>query len=386
MNKKLIKEAIGVRPDIVSIAKDVYTNLFPFLQTIKNMPIKTIHKRVIPVSFDGKIFDEKNVYITFNIKYKDSGHIETGDLHLNLKSKRVDDRLTFSNIKFILINMDIICVNDSTVQDLIRLLKSNSAKTISSLAHELKHFFDFYSRKNMSLISSTKYSVAMGLIHQTKSQILEPLVLGWYMTSPTELLVAPTETYAKLTHDLVTKKDFLYEIQKSRLVYAYKQVILMCDYDAIYDKVFNMTLLLVKSNKNSYKDLVFMLTETDINDIEDDEVAKLLTHLIFYNARKTLYHELHKMLNSYIDKSAGILTRIIRFFTNYKLLGNNESLTAEKLFNKISKHGYYSEPDFSIKESPKKNEIFFKREFKKIRDRSNYILRKIYKIYALLPD
>lgn len=386
MNKKLIKEAIGVRPDIISIAKDIYTNLFPFLQTIKNMPIKTINKRIIPVSFDGKIFDEKNAYITFSIKYKDSGDIQTGDLYLNLKSKRVDDRETFSDIKFILINMDIICVNDSTVEDLIRLLKSNSAKTISELAHELKHFFDFYSRKSMSLIEKLKYNSATSLIFQNKNKVLDTLVKGWYITSPTELLVAPTETYAKLSHDLVTKKDFSYEIKKTRLVDIYQEIIRICNYDTIYDQFFNVALLKIKSDKNKYKELVFLLTKTDIDDMPDEEVAKLLTDAMFYTARISLFNEMQERLDFYFKNRHGLLNRILNFFRNYKVSNNDKSVTAEKLFNKISKGGYYFEPTFSIKESPKKNEIFFRREFKKIRDRSNYILRKIYKIYALLPD
>jgi len=263
------------------------------------------------------------------------------------------------------------------VYDLMHHFKEEKALIVSSLSHELKHFFDYLIQKSTKTSNAYKAEVYRQLSSE-ENRVSQIISNGWYLTSINELIVAPTHLYAELRSMNVTKKTFLEDLKNSDVIKKYQNIAKDFYYDQIYRRIFvRISASMGDSDfKNSTFDESKKYVEGGITNL--NELISFATELTFYEARKNFYKSILNQILSNNSKNNLPLANLTQ--------ENIDDPKALLSYHNISKTDYYSEPEFSLKDSPGKNKLFFTREINKIRERANNILIKLYKIYSLLPD
>jgi len=111
------------------------------------------------------------------------------------------------------ITITFIVTEEWSVDDLKQFIESNENELISLMSHEMKHDYDYEKQKNIPL---EKHSMYRGQIETLKLNLppLQKLFKMLYYVSHTENLVRPTELYAKLKMNGITKSQFLNYLKK----------------------------------------------------------------------------------------------------------------------------------------------------------------------------
>lgn len=379
MNDFLIKEAAGVRPDLYKIAKSIYSQIIYNLNIDQYYPVTQLANVTIPLKLG--INNIKNIKVIYDLNYGDVNEIILFGLGSGVKSHIKDSRTIYSSDDTAYLHINLGCKSDMDIIDIVHFFEKNRATMISSIAHELKHFFDNTIRQSVDIKTTISY-YANTALREKASIVAQTMSNAMYFTSLDELLVAPTEVYAELRAKNVTKKKFLDEINNIRLISEYKNIINNFNYNKIYDNIFEEFRVSFKTEPY-LKSSIFDISKKYLKNgaSNDYTLALLMTELAFHTVRIGYYDI--------------IKTRIISLYhkiPNYEFLRNigiTLPITDPEgilLYNKMSKNEYYAESEFSLADSPRKNMIFFTREINKIRNKASKILRKLYKIYSLLPD
>jgi len=104
----------------------------------------------------------------------------------------------------------------------IDYLSDNKIDTITTLSHELKHYYDRVKRPNMELVRFSKY-VTNNEMLSTGVTALNKFMFYLYFISSIETLVYSTEVYSNLKQLNTTKKEFLSNLQKTRVYSKLKE-------------------------------------------------------------------------------------------------------------------------------------------------------------------
>lgn len=356
----LIPEALGVPKDLLKVNKEIYDKLISKLEKDKELeldsddPVSIINYLIDgPFKIDDFLF--KNIYITISLtKRKYSGklkfvgavvHSPQGtDKGFNRMSRTPGEYTTNIAIKF---NMP---DTYTTIKPILDDLKNNT-DIMSTLAHELKHDFDkFKNKKGKRTKDITKYQAI--LMTQIGIPALDRFFYNLYLTTFTETLVFPTEFAAKLQYDGVTKKDFLKIIKEDKLYKKLSEAKEMT-YEKIYSKV--------KKYVEMSDDFSFLIV--------DEESKERVADYVIDKA----YIKYSVNVSDYLGMISDNIQRLnlMGFVDNEDL---NDSLT--KSIPKIERSL------FKYKDA----ESFLKAEVKTINRNADVALRKLAKVYALLPD
>jgi hypothetical protein len=390
MKNKLIKEALGVRPELFKLAQIVYTEVLSYLRANKDIligknPEHSINVKIgnfpLMLAFKDKaefILDyikEIEVELRFIYTKDESPEIKTAAFSIPYVSVRdyyiskhkakpvIEFRVTGKkNIKF------------SQIAD---FLVEKEPKIITLLAHELKHMYDAlighkrYPANDVSYAASVKPVFNKDIIEYGKK-----IAEAAYYTSIVELHIRATEIYAYLMSRSITKKEFLNELSELSIILRYKGYIKTFDYDLFIAQIFQD---LAKSNNNRS---LYHMTEKvfNVKNPSIDTVKYVGVEYILYLIRKDYFKNV-----SNISKNIFPFYNFISFWKKFGFFKKEQNVNPKDIINKLSVGNYYNEPKFT-KESIKRNSFFFKKMFKTIRYRSHNILRKLYKVYSLLPD
>jgi hypothetical protein len=100
------------------------------------------------------------------------------------------------------------------------LNKQNSKNLISTIAHELKHLYDNFKQEYKSVKSMVDYSVLNKTAKNEVGGLCQPVQEKFflmYFLSNIETLVRPTEVYSHMMTNNITKEGFLEELKTTRI-------------------------------------------------------------------------------------------------------------------------------------------------------------------------
>jgi hypothetical protein len=238
---------------------------------------------------------------------------------------------------------------DITFYDFYKYLKDNDKVIIASLSHELKHSYDLVKKPSGSIRDRSKYSAYTSLGFGIKP--IDEFIFYLYYTTVIESLVRPTEVMSLLKQNKVKRKNFI-------------DFLLNDDTYTTLKKINNFSL-------DEFK----MKLSQEIPNI--NKVLKKLKELGKYNTNE--------------EKIDRIL------YLTYVNLGNNmgNAFLSGLINNPIeSRFGFMDERkpvmmNNFIKEITKFNDNpndFFEYEEKRFKFVSSKMMKKLSKLYAMLPE
>jgi hypothetical protein len=367
--KQDIDEKLGVPTNIESVAKDFYNKLLEQLEIVFNPTdvIRGDSTKKIYLDLDDKINDMLITDVKIELMFNDVDveSVETVSLaygHTSNVSKnggeyvRTAAEPDVSSSGF-MINFYIPKHKETTIQDIINHLVSEDNRIITSLSHELKHMYDFYKKRKMSVDKSSDYAAYNSNI-RFGPNTLDSFLMYMYFTNNAENLTRATETYTSAIEKHVTKKQFL-DFLKDNQTY---NVLVNCR-DFKLDNVFND---LKTNHLDRIKEQLIRGKHVPVTATDDEIILKVFE--IAYVA----------LANKKLDD---IKRAITQFDINHLVAtifgGKVDDGDAERYFNKIANR---------LQTGKKNAMVFFRKMEKHINYTGNNMLRKISKVYDMLPD
>jgi hypothetical protein len=213
LTKKILLEALGVPEGILKSAESIYSKLIKFISEEGN---NNIEDENYYFKLDGpfKINEYKIKSIELKLSFATADYVDEitligmsfsntvilDDATLTLVSIKNKDNLEMS------INM-VIPNTITTFSDFYKFLKDNDKLIISSLSHELKHSYDIVKKPSGSIRDRAKYSAYTSLGFGIKP--IDQFIFYLYYTTVIESLVRPTEVMSLLKQNKVKRKNFI---------------------------------------------------------------------------------------------------------------------------------------------------------------------------------
>lgn len=246
---------------------------------------------------------------------------------------------------------------------------NNLKKIISSTSHELKHLYDMEKRERQSLSSLVDYTTTQKFYEASVGGICNPLLKMFfyvYYISDIENLVRPTELYSHMRSNNITKEKFLDEFRKTD-IYNYLTDIKNFTIETLEDE------LLVDFD---CVDSVLKYNNFPFTELSPEEKIEHYLNVIPSTVTDISAESFLKIL----DRTQSIGDSPQKFFA--KMLGlHQDDKETEK--NKMSRFEEYMKKITAKTEDPN---IFFDYTQKLLNFKGEQMIKKISKIYSLLPS
>jgi hypothetical protein len=372
----MISERLGVPENIIESSQDLYekilkelkdenikysetSNGFDFILYFNNLNylisdymienINITFQIIITKHIDRDVMVSMGFGITPNIDYKKKVMTPDFDIH--------NDRL--ESVK---LNMKFAFTYEGEIANPLNRLYdffiNEKKQIISSIAHELKHAFDKFKKKEESIHSVAKYNTVQQLRFNIEE--LDDFLYNSYYIHFVENLVRPTEIATELKLGNIDKKGFIDFLNNNE---TYKRLLEIRDFS--YEKM-KKTLLLQKDiikkslihpniSGNSDEYISF------INSLNEEELVDYVIKLLFNNMASLGRDIVKNMLIENMMEEFGFITDFSKI--NY----------IESYVNQYKKYG-------------KNYDKFFEDEEKRFKFTANRILKKIHKLYDMAED
>jgi hypothetical protein len=246
-------------------------------------------------------------------------------------------------------SINIVTPDTITFSEFYEFIKDNSKLIISSFAHELKHSYDSIKKPSESIRSRSKYgaytSVGFGI------EAIDRFIFNLYYTTVIESLVRPTEVMSLLKQNEINRKNFIDFLLNDETYTALKKI-----------NNFSLDKLKMELSKEMPRinNILEQLNEQDKYKTDEEKIDRVL-HLTFIN----LGTEMGRLFQSALTSDP--FERIFGFSDKRKNL----------IFNNFIKE--------IMKFNDRPND-FFEYEEKKFKFVSSKMMKKLSKLYAMLPE
>lgn len=349
---KQLKEALGVPQNIVNLSIELAEKIETSIP--ENIPAKLMDNKTLEFDEEFTIANIKfnKVKVTFMLdesRYDSElellamGVAQQGIVTSNLKIQRLQSN-TFEMVIKLLVGDDI---TSSDIKNY--LFNENRNKVISSITHELKHFYDIKMYGFEQISSRAKYRAITehGFANITP---LNEFLMNLYFIHDVENLVRPSEIATLLKTGNVTKKDFYDFFMNQDII---KKLI----------KIRSFSLSKLKEELINYLPQIknlFNRVEVDYSNLSSEQIIDKMLELTFINLINWQAKFAYDMLvQTDYEFKFGFEGRKEIFWNNY--------------LKKISKY-------------EKNPQAFFLNEEKNMKFIANKILKKVAKLYALTKD
>lgn len=369
---QFIKEAAGVPENLVQTAQLVYVRIMEEFETIIplygsiGLTCETLKEYTIKYRENFRISNKNfpEIQIKFKMSFdKDLSEIEIEELQhvYGAKYGYVKDRgyklKKFGGAKGATVSISLKMPENCEISKLKDFFIARKSEVISSITHELKHYFDLLIKSDITPGQTLDYSAYLQFVSDIFP--LYDFIFKLYYFHNIENSVRPSELAGLLSSEGITKsnfKEFFFKTEiwdqidgARKLTYeGIKEE--MKDYSEEMDEVLTEYELMDLYNK--------MIEEKKFSDPLSGKI-ELVLHITFEYIKKLKIKELKKIL---IQDDLHPLrfreTSKEKFMTSY--------------LTDIQKHDYY--------------EDFFRSEIKKINRESNKLFRKVAGVYSLVPS
>lgn len=345
----LLVERLGVPNKIINTAEEFYNQIINNL----NRPDKYISDETVflihgDFQIDKYKFNRFKVVIFFTtwdktkklVFYKGEMGIKVNIEKIKNAYREFNNFLDESNSQ---LNLHFASPNDNASFDEIKnVLINQKSKIIGDISHELMHFYEVIKNKSRSMYSGSLYG-GYGMA-RIGIKPVDKMMYYLYYISKIENITRPSEIFGILKTKNIKKQDFKSFLNNNKM---YENLIEM--------RNFNIDVL-INDLKNNYIDEIdnFLIKTNLINELSVEQKINLV-----FNA---LYEEFK--------------TKTIEDFIEY--FKTKESITNE--MNDIIRK-------FGVRLSRQNNYInYFRKKQKEINYSADKMIKKISKLYDLLPD
>jgi hypothetical protein len=361
---KLIREAAGVPDSILDAAEEFYNIFLEKIRTIDIKEDKYVFRGNVNVEMGGNKKININSYdLIVEIKEFDEYDDEPKIASMGMGQEFEFDReIYMKRVKETTeVNFQITYIVNPNWQpeELYNEFNQDKDDHISSLAHELKHFYDKQSKKIDLIGYDAEYHAVM-----TSPRFGIPIVDGQflhylYYTAIAENLVRPTEIASKIKSKKITKsqfKDFL----KQNKTYQTLTKIKNFTYEDLVKGIYE--------NMDRVDELMNIIDEDPDKMTTEEKVDKVLK-LVYINLGSKKLDIFNDMISRSSDLS-GLSGFMIAF-------GISLDPKVDKIKDQFFKHvtKYQNNPT-----------QYFKDEIKNFHIVADKMIRKIAKLYSLAQD
>lgn len=381
---RIISEIAGVPKGIFDVSVKVYNEFidelsknitnFEVFGGNDNFIVKLVYTLKLPLG-DFIVGDEKIADIQFKLivnvisdervdNLKDSGLEIPGILNFayapsldyNVNTPRffkvdVDDNI----IRF---KSDLVIGEYFSFDDILNIYKNEKTKSIISIAHELKHHFDFIKRKKINTTDRSTYEMIQTLRgNDVPDEVNNFLYYMYYMFS-IESMVRTTEVYAEMRLKNIDKKSFIDFLLKNE---TYNQLKFISNYTYDY-----MITKLKEDVNNLNSFLEDRLEVPNVHELDIDEKIDLILNAMYVSLASGVFEDIE---NTALRTNISVLFAA-RFGNLPEMYPEIHNMLASE-YKKL----------FKYKDNPK---AYFKYIINDFNKEANKILKKIGKLYSLI--
>ena len=379
---KIISERLGVPDNIADVAEVLYDKIINILPNSIDIDDLQEEEFKIPGKYNVGDITINGFKIGFTYQeYPENTlaglqHRMAGEL----SQKMAKTFMIYTNYDDIaIIYLNLVGDKSMTGKDVKDIMRNNKNKLISSLAHEIKHYYDSIKNPYEKLTTRADYGaksdVSLGQITS-----INKLIHYMYYIHNIENLVRPSEMYTHIKMNKINKKQFYDYFTKHNIIEKLKTI-----KNYSYDELINDLKNNIPEIKNAFDinnisyegysdqqiiDEVFKLTMIALGNFKGDSIRDMLTtsfseKIFGFNSEK------QKFLNKYLNNLKSDVDNPKNFF---KKEIKKMNFMAEKTIKKIAKlYDMIDEPNENLNEiilwhdkQPKKtNKIETEFKFKK---------------------
>ena len=363
ISKKLITEAVGVPEGIIDEAEKLYNFISEQLKKINTKEPKYEFGSTFEINILDLKLKELEVEVSVETVDEYDGEMVIGSMGVYNRS-RFD-----TGIKMVIVlqnseldlALNFIASENWEPSDMYESFTKDSIETISILAHELKHRYDKSKKKVGQLGKLAKYQVYASSGIRFGIPVIDDFMRKSYFISSIENLVRPTEIATRMELKGVTRDQFYEFITNDPTFIEIKNI-----RDLTFDK-------LIESMKNEMDRIDRLLTHVNLDpkNMSDNEKISKILELVYVNI-------VNAKINIFDDQFYNAKDRLDQLFSNF--IGTSSPFIdkeKERIRDKyISRTVRYQNDPVQ----------FFKDECENFNRLGNQMLKKISKIYSLIPD
>jgi hypothetical protein len=367
LSKKLLSEAVGVPKGIMEAGEKLYYRVLDLLKSINyesedyefeltneklivsDLTIETVHVSVHVEQVDE--YDGKPVIASMGVSNEfefDEGIM----MQVNVKSKEL------------MLTINFVVPGDWEGSDLAKTLSSDEIQNISIMAHELKHRYD-RDKKTQGLVGDiADYQTYSSGRLRFGIPVIEKFMRYSYFIQMSENLVRPTEVATRMTQKGITKEQF-YDFMVNDPVFIELKEIQNFSFDYFMNGLLN--------EMDRVDDLIEH-TGNDPSTMSESEKIHFVLKLVYMNLANSKVDFFDNYFYSHQEKLAQMFGGAMMQMFNKQFKQNEEK---EKIRHKFINH---------VTKYQNKESQFFVDECERFNYIATNLIKRISKIYALIPD
>ena len=370
---KLIQanEVVGVPEGLYETAKSIYRKYIDSLVEeinlqFGNMKIGGSSDIGFSITGDYRIGDLHFYFVEFLVSFDFDQYrkVEIEQMSIGMGDKVTNDyKIKYNQITDrIAMGAKYQVPDDITEEDLINSILKFENKTISSIAHELKHAYDFKKKPIRNAGEKITYHSIEDLMVSVRPLMKFKAML--YYSHVVEGSVRNSEIYTLMKLKGITKKQFKNFLSKTT---TYDFLVYMKDYD--YDKF-------IKEMYNSIQGIEAFLTYVNIDhdDMTDEEKVNTTLKKFYEIVSRRRKDFTENVLQDMQSDLMMLLAASLGISDNIVSMGENEA--KKKAIKKINKH-INNYTDYIE---------FYQKELSDIKISAINTLKKLAKLYSLAED
>ena len=367
---KILQEAVGVPEGILQAGEELYNLVSDELKTINSteesysFEIEDKELKISDVMFDS-------INLEINVEEVEDLPFE----HPIIASMGVANEFNFDegvmlqvNAKSGVINLNVnfIAPEDWEPEDLYKEFTKDKEKTVSVMSHEVMHRFHRQKQTHELIGGTADYSVYASGGLRFGIPVINDFMRYSYFIQYSENVVRPTEIASRMMQKGIKKQDF-YDFMVNDEVFTELKIIREFSYDYLMERLYE--------EMDSINELISH-AGGDPDSMNDEEKIKSVLELIYINLVNAKVDTFDNFFYSHSEKMAqmfgggGLFSSI---FGQINPPNEEKEKVRRKFINHVSKY-------------QNREMDFFKDECERFNYVATNLMKRISKIYALLPD
>ena len=340
-NQAEIDEAAGVPENIVETAERLYSLVSNVVASSDFEKIQNRNGFLFKENFriSDLEFNLARFRFVFQVKEQEAP-VLFEQMNVKFEGKFDDSKMVYNRYKDLELDItNVLFINKEANYDNIKEYFINEKKEIIEfIAHELKHYYDFFKMGKYKLKDKAVYDANnVAVFHLTP---VDNFIYLLYYSSAFENLVRPTEIYAAIKQNGVKQKDF-YNFLLNHDTYKMVKVLKDFTYENLKQEL-----------KDNYMDRVDeILKSYGKSDVTDpDDKINLIMKLVYititneklaiFKSKLSMFHNIkfiYKSQNEAYDEFKKNVSRFKSYDNFFKHHEKEFNFVGDRLFKKISK-------------------------------------------------
>jgi len=363
---KLIKEAVGVPEGILKAGEELYNIVLDVLKSINENEIEyefEIHDKELQIS---------DITINHIIVIIEIHEDEDYDGKPIVASMGVSNEFTFDDAilmqispanKTLRLHLNFVTGEMWEPEEILEVFQEDETHTVSVMAHELKHKYDRTKKTKGFVGDIADYQAYASGRLKFGVPILNKFMRYSYFIQMAENLVRPTEISSRMLKKGITKEQF-YDFITNDIAYKELQEIRNFSFDYLMENLYN-----------EMDTIDRLLDHAGLGtNFDDDTKIKMVFRLVYINLANAKVETFDNYFYSEREKIDSMFGGLMaQLFGGGKKINPDKEKVREKFINHVTK---YQDREIN----------FFKDECERFKYVTTKLMKKISKIYSLIPD